>query len=95
LQTRTIEQERTIENLEQVLNKLAKSKQKTKEYLVDVKTELEASQSEARESKAKTNVSMSQILSELSTTKLALEETRIREKQVKEIRYDMYNVISI
>ncbi|XP_031554608.1 coiled-coil domain-containing protein 170-like [Actinia tenebrosa] len=95
LKTRTIEQERTIENLEQVLNKLAKSKQKTKEYLVDVKTELEASQSEARETMAKTSGSLSQVTSELNTTKIALEESRLRERQLLDFRQVLARLLGL
>ncbi|KAK3698829.1 hypothetical protein QZH41_016033 [Actinostola sp. cb2023] len=95
LKTRTLEQERTIENLEQVVNKLARSKQKTKEYLVDVKSELGARESEARESKAQSSVTLHQIQSELGTTKLALEETRIREKQLLDFRQVLARLLGL
>lgn len=50
---------------------------------MDVKSELDAKHSEARETKAQSNSTLQQVQSELHTTKLSLEETRIREKQVK------------
>ena len=79
---KTLEQYKTIEDLEQAVNKLAKSKQKTALELKEVKSELGAAECETRENKAKSDVTMQQIASELLTTKQALQETRTRERQV-------------
>ena len=82
---RTLEQGKTIEELENAVNKLAKSKHKTSAELHDLKNELEMTETQAREKKAKTSQTLQQINSELQTTKQALEESRVREKQVRRL----------
>ena len=82
---RTLEQGKTIEELENAVNKLAKSKHKTRAELHDLKNELEMTETQAREKKAKTSQTLQQINSELQTTKQALEESRVREKQVRRL----------
>lgn len=79
---KTLEQGKTIEDLENAINKLAKSKHKTSAELHDLKNELEITENEHREKKAKSSQTMQQLNSELQTTKQALEESRMREKQV-------------
>ena len=81
-QVKTLEQGKAIEDLEQTVNKLAKSKHKTTTALAGMKNELEASEYEARETKAKSSASVHQLARELESIKVNLEETRLREKQV-------------
>lgn len=80
---RTLEQGKTIEELENTVNKLAKSKHKTNTELHDLRNELEMTETEAREKKAQTSKTLQQLSSELQTTKQALDESRDREKQVR------------
>lgn len=82
-QVRTLEQGKTIEDLENAVNKLAKSKHKTGAKLHDLKNELEMTEAQAREKKARSLQTLQQLNSELQTTKQALEESRVREKQVQ------------
>ena len=79
---RTLEQGKTIEDLENAVNKLAKSKHKTSAELHDLRSELEMTETQAREKKAKSSQTLQQLSSELQTTKQALDESRLREKQV-------------
>ena len=83
---RTLEQGRTIEDLENTVNKLAKSKHKTSAELHDLRSELEVTEANAREKKAQSSQTVQQLNRELQTTKQALEESRVREKQVRKIR---------
>ena len=83
---RTLEQGRTIEDLENTVNKLAKSKHKTSAELHDLRSELEMTEANAREKKAQSSQTVQQLNRELQTTKQALEESRVREKQVRKIR---------
>lgn len=80
---RTLEQGKTIEELENAVNKLAKSKHKTSAELHDLRNELEMTETQAREKKAQSSQTMQQLKSELQTTKQALDESRVREKQVR------------
>ena len=80
---RTLEQGKTIEELENAVNKLAKSKHKTSAELHDLRNELEMTETQAREKKAQSSQTMHQLKSELQTTKQALDESRVREKQVR------------
>lgn len=83
---RTLEQGRTIEDLENTVNKLAKSKHKTSAELHDLRSELEMTEANAREKKAQSSQAVQQLNRELQTTKQALEESRVREKQVRKMR---------
>jgi len=95
LKVKTLEQYKTIEDLEQAVNKLARSKQKTALELKEVKSELGAAENETRENKAKSDVTMQQIASELLTTKQALEETRTREKQLLDFRQVLARLLGL
>ncbi|EDO48576.1 predicted protein [Nematostella vectensis] len=95
LKVTTIEQCKTIEGLEQALNKLARSKQKTKEQLDGIKSELGVAESEARETRSKASMTQQQLRSELETTKLALEESRIREKQLLNFRQVLARLLGL
>ena len=48
----------------------------------DLKNELEMTETQAREKKAQTSQTLQQLNGDLQTTKQALEECRLREKQV-------------
>lgn len=84
---RTLEQGKTIEELENAVNKLAKSKHKTSAELHDLKNELEMTENEAKAKKARSSQTVQQLNSELQTTKQALEESRVREKQVNTVLF--------
>lgn len=84
---RTLEQGKTIEELENAVNKLAKSKHKTSAELHDLKNELEMTENQHREKKARSSETLQQVNSELQVTKRALEESRIREKQVNTLAH--------
>lgn len=86
---RTLEQGKTIEELENAVNKLAKSKHKTSAELHDLKNELEMTENEAKAKKVRSSQTMQQLNSELQTTKQALEESRVREKQVYTVLFIM------
>lgn len=88
-QVRTLEQGKTIEELENAVNKLAKSKHKTSAELHDLKNELEMTENEAKAKKARSSQTVQQLNSELQTTKQALEESRVREKQVNTVLFIM------
>lgn len=91
MQVRTLEQGKTIEELENAINKLAKSKHKTSTELHDLKNEMEMTENEHREKKARSSETVQQLNSELKTTKRALEESRVREKQVDTVSYCTLN----
>lgn len=69
------------------MNKLAKSKHKTSAELHDLKNELEMTENEAKAKKARSSQTVQQLNSELQTTKQALEESRVREKQVNTVLF--------
>lgn len=71
------------------MNKLAKSKHKTSAELHDLKNELEMTENEAKAKKAHSSQTVQQLNSELQTTKQALEESRVREKQVYTVLFIM------
>ena len=87
MKVRTLEQGKTIEELENAVNKLAKSKHKTSAELHDLKNELEMTENEAKAKKARSSQTVQQLNSELQTTKQALEESRVREKQVNTVLF--------
>ena len=72
-----------MEDLERLVNKLAKSKDKTTRQLQGMKRDLLLTETEVQEEKSKTTNSMSQLMCELNNVKGTLEETRAREKQVR------------
>ena len=65
------------------MGKLAKSKERTTRQLQGMKRDLHHTETEAKEEKAKTSSSMTQLMVELNSVKEALQETRSREKQVR------------
>lgn len=95
LRMRTLEQGKTIEELENTVNKLAKSKHKTNTELHDLRNELEMTETEAREKKAQTSKTLQQLSSELQTTKQALDESRDREKQLLDFRQVLARLLGL
>lgn len=95
LRVRTLEQGKTIEELENAVNKLAKSKHKTSTELHDLKNELEMTETQAREKKAQTSQTLQQLNGDLQTTKQALEECRLREKQLLDFRQVLARLLGL
>lgn len=95
LRVRTLEQGRTIEDLENTVNKLAKSKHKTSAELHDLRSELEMTEANAREKKAQSSQTVQQLNRELQTTKQALEESRVREKQLLDFRQVLARLLGL
>lgn len=95
LRVRTLEQGKTIEELENAVNKLAKSKHKTSAELHDLKNELEMTETQAREKKAQTSQTLQQLNGDLQTTKQALEECRLREKQLLDFRQVLARLLGL
>lgn len=77
-----MEQSQKLDNLERLVSKLAKSKERTARQLHGMKRDLHHNEAEAKEEKAKTSSSMTQLMVELNSIKETLQETRSREKQV-------------
>ena len=88
-----MEQSRKLDDLEHLVGKLAKSKERTTRQLQGMKRDLHHTEADAKEEKAKRSSSMSQLMVELNTIKETLQETRAREKQVRGLQG--YWVISI
>ena len=78
-----MEQSQKLDDLERLVSKLAKSKERTTRQLQGMKRDLHHNEAEAKEEKAKTSSSMSQLRVELNSIKETLRETRDREKQVR------------
>ncbi|XP_040283283.1 coiled-coil domain-containing protein 170 [Bufo bufo] len=83
---RTLEQQKTIEQLSKSLNDLNLVKSKTHKKLISVKSELDYSEREAKEEKEKATNYIEVITSELRTLKTTLEEVSKREKQLVDFR---------
>lgn len=77
-----MKQSQKIEDLELMISKLAKSKERTTRQLQGMKRNLHHSEAEAKEEKVKTYSSINQLKVELNNVKETLEETHTREKQV-------------
>lgn len=78
-----MEQSQKLEDMEQLVSKLAKSKDKSSRQLQGMKRGLRFTETEAKDEKAKISSSMSQLMVELNTVKETLRETKAREKQVR------------
>ena len=82
LQIKIEEQKRTIEDLEAVVNRLAKSKNKADRQLAEKRQALKSTSKEKDIELEKTNSNFQQLEKELQLTKDALEEAQNRERQV-------------
>nr|XP_056709633.1 coiled-coil domain-containing protein 170 [Euleptes europaea] len=86
LKIRTLEQDRTIEDLSKSQEKLEKIKAKTEKHLTSVKSELRVIEREAKEDKERAKNILESVTSELNTLKTTLEEVMKRERQLSDFR---------
>nr|XP_028579505.1 coiled-coil domain-containing protein 170-like isoform X3 [Podarcis muralis] len=83
---RTLEQDRTIEDLSKSQEKLEKMKAKAEKQLTSVKSELHDVEREAKEDKEKAKSRLESVTSELGTLKSTLQAVMKREKQLADFR---------
>ncbi|XP_010225485.1 PREDICTED: coiled-coil domain-containing protein 170-like, partial [Tinamus guttatus] len=81
LKIKTLEQSRTIEELNQSQGKLQRMKQKAEKQLTSVKSELHLKEHEANEDKEKAKNMMKALSSEMKVLKTTLAEVAKRERQ--------------
>ncbi|XP_042302835.1 coiled-coil domain-containing protein 170 isoform X2 [Sceloporus undulatus] len=81
LKIRTLEQDKTIEDLSKSQEKLEKMKVKAESQLTSVKSELHVVEREAKEDKEKAKNMLESVTSELTMLKSALEEVTKRKRQ--------------
>nr|XP_028579513.1 coiled-coil domain-containing protein 170-like isoform X10 [Podarcis muralis] len=86
LKIRTLEQDRTIEDLSKSQEKLEKMKAKAEKQLTSVKSELHDVEREAKEDKEKAKSRLESVTSELGTLKSTLQAVMKREKQLADFR---------
>ncbi|XP_053238154.1 coiled-coil domain-containing protein 170-like isoform X6 [Podarcis raffonei] len=86
LKIRTLEQDRTIEDLSKSQEKLEKMKAKAEKQLTSVKSELHDVEREAKEDKEKAKSKLESVTSELGTLKSTLQAVMKREKQLADFR---------
>ncbi|XP_060128732.1 coiled-coil domain-containing protein 170 isoform X2 [Zootoca vivipara] len=86
LKIRTLEQDRTIEDLSKSQEKLEKMKTKAEKQLTSVKSELHDVEREAKEDKEKAKSRLESVTSELGTLKSTLQAVMKREKQLADFR---------
>ncbi|KAL8186062.1 UNVERIFIED_CONTAM: hypothetical protein K2H54_062591 [Gekko kuhli] len=82
LKIRTLEQDRTIDDLSKSQEKLENIKTKTEKQLIAVKSELHVAEREAKEDKERAKNILESVTSELKTLKTTLEGVMKRERQV-------------
>ncbi|XP_053148625.1 coiled-coil domain-containing protein 170 isoform X1 [Hemicordylus capensis] len=86
LKIRTLEQNKTIEDLSKSQEKLEKMKAKAEKQLTTVKSELHVAEREAKEDKEKARNMLESVASELKTLRTTLEEVKKRERQLADFR---------
>ncbi|XP_037750930.1 coiled-coil domain-containing protein 170 isoform X2 [Chelonia mydas] len=86
LKVKTLEQIRTIEELNKSQGKLEKMKEKAEKQLICVKSELQFTEHEAKEDKERARSMLEAVTSELKALKTILAEVSKREKQLAEFR---------
>ncbi|XP_077205686.1 coiled-coil domain-containing protein 170 isoform X2 [Paroedura picta] len=86
LKIRTLEQDRTIDDLSKSQEKLEKIKTKTEKQLSAVKSELHVVEREAKEDKERAKNTLESVTSELKILKTTLEEVMKRERQLSDFR---------
>ncbi|XP_072499814.1 coiled-coil domain-containing protein 170 isoform X2 [Notamacropus eugenii] len=86
LKIKTLEQTKTIENLNKSRGKLEKMKEKVEKQLISVKSELDITEHEAKEDKERARNMLDVVTNEMKTLKSTLEETTKREKQLVDFR---------
>ncbi|XP_042704187.2 coiled-coil domain-containing protein 170 isoform X4 [Chrysemys picta bellii] len=86
LKVKTLEQTRTIEELNKSQGKLEKMKEKAEKQLICVKSELQFMEHEAKEDKERARSMLEAVTSELKALKTTLAEVSKRERQLAEFR---------
>ncbi|NXD14429.1 CC170 protein, partial [Nothocercus nigrocapillus] len=86
LKIKTLEQNRTIEELNQSQGKLQRMKEKAEKQLTSVKSELHLKEHEANEDKEKAKNMMKALSSEMKVLKTTLAEVAKRERQLADFR---------
>ncbi|XP_078226435.1 coiled-coil domain-containing protein 170 isoform X2 [Callithrix jacchus] len=86
LKIKTLEQTRAIEDLNKSREQLEKMKEKAEKKLMSVKSELDATEHEAKENKERARNMIEVVTSEMKTLKKSLEEAEKREKQLADFR---------
>uniref|UniRef100_A0A8C4WPJ7 Coiled-coil domain containing 170 n=1 Tax=Gopherus evgoodei TaxID=1825980 RepID=A0A8C4WPJ7_9SAUR len=86
LKVKTLEQTRTIEELNKSQGKLEKMKEKAEKQLICVKSELQFTEHEAKEDKERARSMLEAVTSELKALKTTLAEVSKRERQLAEFR---------
>ncbi|NXD25664.1 CC170 protein, partial [Spelaeornis formosus] len=86
LKLKTLEQDRTIEELSQSQGKLEKMKEKAEKQLRSAKSELLLKERKATEDKEKTKNTLEAVTSEMKVLKTTLEELAKRERQLADFR---------
>ncbi|XP_015281646.1 PREDICTED: coiled-coil domain-containing protein 170 [Gekko japonicus] len=86
LKIRTLEQDKTIDDLSKSQEKLEKIKTKTEKQLIAVKSELHVVEREAKEDKERAKNILESVTSESKTLKTTLEEVMKRERQLSDFR---------
>lgn len=82
LQIKTLEQNRTIEELRKSQGRLERMKEKAEKQLTSVKSELLVKERKANEDKEKTKNMLEAVTSEIKVLKTTLAELAKRERQV-------------
>ncbi|XP_072163336.1 coiled-coil domain-containing protein 170-like [Diadema setosum] len=82
----SLHQNATIEELQKVVEKLEKIKEKQARKLAGMKQELDFTEHEASESKARTTHSLTALSDELNTTKVLMGDIQRREQQLADFR---------
>lgn len=95
LQVKNMEQKRAIDDLESVVNRLAKSKQKVDKQLVEKRQALESTTKEKKKELEKKINDYEQMERELRISNAALEEAKAREKQLLNFRQILAKLIGL
>ncbi|XP_053448393.1 damage-control phosphatase ARMT1 isoform X2 [Nycticebus coucang] len=83
---KTLEQTKTIEDLNKSREKLEKMKEKAEKKIKSIKSELDTTEHEAKENKERARNMLEVVTSEMKTLKKSLEEAEKREKQLVDFR---------
>ncbi|KAM9666900.1 coiled-coil domain-containing protein 170 isoform 3-T3 [Trichechus inunguis] len=86
LKIKTLEQTKTIEDLNKSRDQLEKMKEKAEKKLMSVKSELDTTKHEAKENEERARNMTEVVTSEMKTLKKSLEEAEKREKQLVDFR---------
>ncbi|XP_008579860.1 PREDICTED: coiled-coil domain-containing protein 170, partial [Galeopterus variegatus] len=95
LKIKTLEQTKTIEDLNKSRDKLEKMKEKAEKKLMSVKSELDTTEYKAKEDKEKSRNMIEVVTSEVKTLKKSLEEAEKREKQLVDFREVVSQILGL